>query len=243
MKVIVTKNYDEMSREAAGLIKKQLDEKPASVLGLATGSTPEGLYNELIRMHKEDGLDFSKVTTFNLDEYVGISKDNESSYHYFMNDKLFNHINVNEDRVHIPKGRAENIEGYCKEYDKMIEDAGGIDVQILGIGENGHIAFNEPARDLNMGTGVIELTESTIEVNSRFFDSVEEVPRTAITMGIGSIMKARKIILLANGERKREIMDQVINSDTISTFIPASILKLHHDVTVIMDEDAVVRRD
>lgn len=241
MKVIVTKDYDEMSIKAADLIREQLDKKPDSVLGLATGSTPEGMYSELIRMHKEEGLDFSKVTTFNLDEYVGISKENESSYHYFMNDKLFNHINVDEASVHIPKGRAEDIEGYCKEYDKLIEEAGGIDVQILGIGENGHIAFNEPARELNMGTGVIELTESTIEVNSRFFDSIDDVPRTAITMGIGSIMKAKKIILLANGERKKEIMDKVVNSDTISTYIPASILKLHHDVTVIMDEAAATK--
>ena len=238
MKLLVAKDYEEMSIRAAQLIKEQIEKKPDTVLGLATGSTPEGMYRELIRMHKEEGLDFSEVITFNLDEYVGIPKDNESSYYYFMHEKLFNHINIKEDNIHIPSGNKENIQASCREYDRLIEEAGGIDIQILGIGENGHIAFNEPAEELNMATGVIELTESTIEVNSRFFESIEDVPRTAITMGIGSIMKAREIILLANGERKRPIMDKIINSDTISTSIPGSILKLHRDVIFILDQAA-----
>lgn len=238
MKIIVTKNYDEMSLEAAKLIKEQIEKKENSILGLATGSTPEGMYRQLIEWNKEGRIDFSKITTFNLDEYVGISEDNESSYNYYMNDIFFNHINIDKGNTNVPKSEKDNMEDYCKKYDGMIEEAGGIDIQVLGVGENGHIAFNEPARELTMGTTIVELTPSTIEVNSRFFDTIEEVPKTAITMGIGSIMKAKKIILLANSRRKKEVMDRFLNEDTISTEFPVSILKLHQDVTVILDKEA-----
>ncbi|NLV76198.1 MAG: glucosamine-6-phosphate deaminase [Tissierellia bacterium] len=238
MKVIVKKDYENMSKEAANIIKKEIEKKPDIVLGLATGSTPIGMYEELIRLHKEEGLDFSKVTTFNLDEYVGIDKDHPNSYHYFMKDVFFDHINIDMDNTFIPDGKAEDPESYCKEYDKLIDEKGGVDVQILGIGENGHIAFNEPAEKLNVGTSIVKLTQSTIEANSRFFDSMDEVPKTAITMGIGSIMKAKKIILLANGKKKAKAIKELIKGDKITTYLPASMLLLHSDVTIIVDEEA-----
>ncbi|QQY78882.1 glucosamine-6-phosphate deaminase [Keratinibaculum paraultunense] len=238
MKVIVKDDYEKMSKEAANMIKEEINKKPNIVLGLATGSTPVGMYKELIRMHKEEGLDFSKVTTFNLDEYVGLDENHPNSYHYFMKDIFFNHVNINMDNTFIPNGKAEDLERHCKEYDKLIEKKGGIDVQILGIGENGHIAFNEPDKELNVGTSVVNLTQSTIEANSRFFDSIDEVPTKAISMGIGTIMKAKKIILLANGKRKSEVIKKLLKGDKITTYLPASMLLLHSDVTVIVDKEA-----
>ncbi len=238
MNIIIKKSYDEMSKKAAELIKEQIIKKEDSVLGLATGSTPEGLYNELIRMNRENEIDFTKVSTFNLDEYVGIAEDNESSYNYYMNNILFNHINIDKNNTHVPKSEKEDMESYCKKYDAMIEEAGGIDLQILGVGENGHIAFNEPDRELTLGTTIVELSENTIEVNSRFFDSIDDVPKSAITMGIGSIMKSKKIILLVNGARKKKVMDRFFNEDTVTTEFPISLLKLHNDLTIIMDEEA-----
>lgn len=190
-----------------------MERNPKLVLGLATGSTPEGMYRELIRLHKEEGLDFSNITTLNLDEYVGIEEEHPNSYHYFMRDTFFNHININLDNTFIPNGKTENPEEYCKEYDKLIEEKGGIDLQILGIGENGHIAFNEPDEELNIGTSIVKLTESTIEANARFFDNIEDVPKTAISMGIGSIMKAKKIILLANGKKKANVIKELLNAE------------------------------
>ena len=238
MKLIVEKDYNAMSKMAANIIKDNMQKKPNIILGLATGSTPEGMYRELIRLHKEEGLDFSKVTTFNLDEYVGIDEDHPNSYHYFMKDMLFNHINIDMKNTFVPDGKAKDPENYCKQYDKFIEEKGGIDLQILGIGENGHIAFNEPDDELNVGTSIVNLTQSTIEANSRFFDSIDEVPKTAITMGIGSIMKAKKIILLANGKKKAKVMKELLKADKITTKLPASMLLLHHDVTIIVDEEA-----
>ncbi|NMB07185.1 MAG: glucosamine-6-phosphate deaminase [Tissierellia bacterium] len=238
MKIVVEKNYEDLSKVAANLVREEIEKNPKLVLGLATGSTPEGMYKELIRLHKEEGLDFSKVTTFNLDEYVGIEEEHPNSYHYFMKDILFNHINIDMNNTFIPDGQAENPEEYCKKYDKLIEEKGGIDLQILGIGENGHIAFNEPDEELNVGTSIVGLTESTIEANSRFFDSIDEVPKTAITMGIGSIMKAKKIILLANGKKKAPVIKELLKAEKITTKLPASMLLLHHDVTIILDEEA-----
>ncbi len=169
MKVIVEKNYDELSKRAANILEKEIRNKPDIVLGLATGSTPIGTYNELIKAHKEYGLDFSKVKTFNLDEYVGLDGEHLNSYRYFMNEKLFDHININKENTYIPpNGRVKNLDDYCKEYDNDIDRAGGIDIQILGIGTNGHIAFNEPADRLSVGTSIVNLTESTIKDNSRF---------------------------------------------------------------------------
>ncbi|WP_077367040.1 glucosamine-6-phosphate deaminase [Anaerosalibacter sp. Marseille-P3206] len=238
MKIIIKKDYEELSKVAASIIGDELKSNPNMVLGLATGSTPIGTYNELIRMHKEEALDFSKVVTFNLDEYLNIPYSNPNSYHYFMEDNLFKHINVKAENIHIPDGNAENVEKFCIEYDKKIEETGGIDLQILGIGENGHIAFNEPAPTLPLETNITELTESTINANSRFFDSIDEVPKKAITMGIGSIMKSKKILLLANGEKKADIIAKILKNKVVTTHIPASLLLLHPDVTIIMDEDA-----
>lgn len=237
MKVLVEKNYEAISKAAGRIFIESIASKPDIVLGLATGSTPIGMYKEMIRAY-EEGLDFSKVKTFNLDEYVGLSQEHPSSYAYFMDNELFKYININKENTHVPDGKAENIEEYCKRYDEMINEAGGIDIQVLGIGENGHIAFNEPDEALSAGTSVVKLTENTIEVNSRFFDSMEEVPKTAITMGMGSILRARKIILLASGEKKAPVIKRLLNDNKVTTMFPVSFLLLHPDVTIIVDEEA-----
>ncbi|MBZ2174562.1 glucosamine-6-phosphate deaminase [Schnuerera sp. xch1] len=238
MKLIVEKDYDGISKKAAGIVKQQIESNKSTILGLATGSTPVGMYKELIRMHKEEGLDFSNVISFNLDEYIGIDYEHPNSYHYFMKDNLFNHINIDMNNTFVPDGKAKDLDNYCKQYDKLIEKKGGIDLQILGIGENGHIAFNEPDEELNTGTSIINLTESTIKANSRFFDSPGEVPKKAITMGIGSIMKAKKIILMASGKKKAKVIKKLLEGKKITTQLPASMLLLHPDVTVIVDEEA-----
>ncbi len=237
MKVIVAPNYEEMSKIAAKEIAKLLYVKPNAVLGLATGSTPEGVYRELIELNKAERVDFSKATSFNLDEYKGLKGDHPQSYRYFMDSKLFNHVNIDKNKTHVPSGVAENIEKECKEYDEAIEMAGGIDLQLLGIGTNGHIGFNEPSDFLNLNTHETDLTEDTIQANSRFFDSIDEVPTKAITMGLGSIMKADKIILLASGEKKADIIAKLVE-DKISTRVPASMLQVHQNVLVIVDNDA-----
>lgn len=238
MKVLIEKDYEGMSRMASKILDETIRKNPMAVIGLATGSTPIGTYKELIRMHKEEELDFSQITTFNLDEYIGLDGDNPCSYRYFMDKELFNHINIKKENTYVPDGLAEDIDAFCKSYDQLIENAGGIDIQILGIGPNGHIAFNEPDVALSKGTCVVKLTPDTILANSRFFKSMDEVPKTAITMGIGSILKARKIILLANGEGKAPAIKNLLKDDKISTYIPASFLSLHPDVTIIIDEAA-----
>lgn len=238
MKLIIKKDYDELSKIAAEIILAEINKKPDMVLGLATGSTPIGTYKKLIDFYNEGKVDFSKVTTFNLDEYYGLLPQNSQSYHYFMHKNLFSHINIKPENIHIPNGQAKDADEYVKEYDKTIENAGGIDLQILGIGANGHIAFNEPADELFVGTHLTGLTQSTIEANSRFFNSIDEVPKKAITMGIGSIIKAKKILLLANGKSKAKIIAQLLNNDTITTRIPASVLLLHNDTTLIIDKEA-----
>ncbi|MCK9444729.1 MAG: glucosamine-6-phosphate deaminase [Tissierellaceae bacterium] len=238
MKIIVEKDYESMSKKAGKILIDTIKANPKIVLGLATGSTPIGLYKELIRSHREDDLDFSNVTTFNLDEYIGISKDHPNSYGYFMYEELFKHINIPMNNTHIPHGEAEDLEEYCKYYDDLIQSHGGIDIQVLGIGENGHIAFNEPSEYLSIGTSIVELTDNTIKANSRFFGSEGEVPKSAISMGIGGILKARKIILLASGETKAPIIGKLLRTKGISTMIPASFLLLHPNVTVIVDEAA-----
>ena len=238
MKISVQPNYEALSKRAAEIVREEMEKKRNIVLGLATGSTPLGLYKELIRMHKEEGLDFSQVTTFNLDEYIGIDYDDPNSYHYFMESNLFNHINIDRENTFIPDTNVEDLEAYCKEYDRLIEEKGGIDLQILGIGVNGHIGFNEPDEELKVGTNIVNLTESTIQANSRFFDSIDQVPQNAVTMGIGTIMKAKQIILLASGKSKHEVMKELIKGDKITTQLPASLLLLHPNVTVILDEEA-----
>lgn len=237
MKVIVANNYDEMSKIAAKEIGKLLYVKPDAVLGLATGSTPEGVYKELIQLNKENKIDFSKVTSFNLDEYKGLKCNHPQSYRYFMDTKLFNHVNIDKSKTHVPNGEALDIDKECEEYDEAIEKAGGIDLQLLGIGRNGHIGFNEPSDYLNLNTHLTDLTDDTIKANSRFFDSIDEVPTKAVTMGLGSIMKAKKIILLASGEKKADIIAKLVE-DKISTRVPASILQVHPDVLVIVDREA-----
>ena len=238
MKIILTNSYDELSRKAADIIEELISSNGNAVLGLATGSTPVGTYRELIKRYLEHSLDFSGVTTFNLDEYIGLRESNHDSYNYFMNYNLFDHININRDNTHVPDGMTNDPRSYGRLYDRMIENAGGIDLQILGIGSNGHIAFNEPAEELNLGTDLVKLSKKTIEDNSRFFESKENVPTEAISMGIGSIMKARRILLLASGEGKAEAIGQVLNSGKVTTWLPASLLLLHPDVTLICDQEA-----
>lgn len=237
MRIIVTKNYEEMSIAAARAVAGQIYLNPDSVLGLATGSTPEGMYKELIRVHKEIGLDFSSVTSFNLDEYVGIKESDPNSYHRFMDDNLFNHININRENVYVPNGNPKNIEQECKEYEALIEAKGGIDLQILGIGSNAHIGFNEPDVKFEANTHKVKLNQETIAANARFFANQEEVPRYAISMGIKTIMRSKKIILMASGKNKAQaIFDAFYGGIRPET--PASILQLHHDVVVIVDEEA-----
>lgn len=237
MRLIVTKNYDEMSKVAANEMAEDIKKNPEIVLGLATGGTPVGMYKELIKMYNEGKLDFSKVTSINLDEYVGLSGEHDQSYRYFMNKNLFNHINIDKNKTFVPNGLAENIEEECEKYDERIQDLGGIDLQLLGLGANGHIGFNEPGEALSVGTHLTDLKESTIEANARFFDSIEDVPRKAITMGLGGIMKAKKIMVIASGEGKAAVVKAMM-SGKITTEIPATMLQMHRDVLLIVDEAA-----
>lgn len=238
MKLIIEDSYETMSKRAALMVRDSIMENPNLVLGLATGSTPEGMYRNLKKMYKKGEIDFKNVVSFNLDEYIGLGEDHPGSYRYYMNKHLFNHVNIKRKNIHIPNGKAKNLKDYCIEYDKEIEDAGGIDLQILGIGTNGHIGFNEPSEKLSVGTCIANLTPNTIRDNSRFFNSIEETPKTAITLGMGGILKAKKIILLANGKNKAKIMDNLLSRNTVSTLMPASLLLLHPDVTVIVDREA-----
>lgn len=236
MKVIVVKDYDEMSQKAGEIINCAVKENPEIVLGLATGSTPVGTYKEMAKAHQQ-GLDYSKVTTFNLDEYIGLPEGSDQSYVYFMNEKLFQYLNIDRANTHFPSLSADgSLEKGA--YEKEIEAAGGVDLQILGVGRNGHIAFNEPAEYLNNYTSIVNLTPSTIEANKRFFEKKEDVPTTAVSMGMGTIFRAKKILLLANGENKKEAMEQLLRGKGISTNWPVTLLHLHPDVTVIVDEAA-----
>lgn len=237
MLVIIKDNYEQMSIEAAKIVASVLRKKPDCVIGFATGSTPLGLYKELIRMHKDEGLDFSKVVSFNLDEYVGLPPNHPESYHYYMWENLFKHININPSNVHIPMGMAEDIEAFCEWYEKKINEHGGIDLQILGIGSNGHIAFNEPGSSLGSRTRIKTLNENTRLDNSRFFNSMDEVPKYAITMGVGTIMEARKLLLLASGIKKAEAIKATVEGPIMAKF-PATIVQLHRYATIIVDEEA-----
>ena len=237
MNIIVVKDYNEMSYQAAQLITEQITKKRNTVLGLATGSTPEGMYKELINLNQEDKVDFSEVITFNLDEYYGLSPEHPQSYCFFMWNKFFKHINIKKENIHLLNGITENIDKECKQYEALIKKSGRIDLQVLGIGDNGHIGFNEPDISLNTQTHLVNLTTKTIQANSRFFNNVQEIPKQAITMGIGTIMRARKIILLANGKRKARVIERTINSP-ITTKVPASVLQLHNDVTIMVDQEA-----
>ncbi len=237
MLVEVFPDYEAISDRAAEIVTDQIRRKPDSVIGFATGSTPLGLYKRLIQNHAKHGLDFSKITTFNLDEYVGLSPDHDQSYHYFMWKNLFDHVNVTPARVHIPQGMADDVDAFCEWYERRIEQAGGIDLQILGIGGNGHIAFNEPGSSLGSRTRIKTLTQKTLEDNARFFDDPAEVPRYAITMGVGTIMDARKVLLLGSGSGKTAAIKATLEGP-ITAMVPATIVQLHRHAHILVDEAA-----
>ncbi len=237
MLVRIKDSFSEMSKEAATLIADRIHRKPNLVLGLATGSTPVGLYKELARMHKNEGLSFSKVTTFNLDEYIGLPGTHDQSYYYFMWQNLFKDVDVNPRFIHVPDGMATDVEAHCEWYEEEIKKYGGLDIQVLGIGGNGHIAFNEPGSSLGSRTRIKTLTEQTVKDNARFFKSMDEVPKTAITMGIGTIMEARELLMLANGAGKAQAIRDSIEGP-ITAMVPASIIQMHRKAYVIVDKDA-----
>lgn len=236
MKLIETATYEKLSRSAANLISAQVILKPDSVLGLATGSSPLGTYRQLTDWYKKGDVDFDKVISINLDEYVGLSAKDEQSYRRFMNENFFDHINIRQENTFVPDGCAKNLDAACKAYDAHIEAVGGIDLQLLGIGLDGHIGFNEPDDVFVKNTHVVTLDPSTIKANARFFENEEQVPRRAITMGMVSIMQAKKIVLIANGAAKRDILEKAFFGP-ITPRIPASILQLHPDITVIYSEN------
>ena len=236
MKLINVDTYEKMSRRAANIISAQVILQPNSVLGLATGSTPLGTYKQLINWNRKGDIDFSQVVTVNLDEYVGLDSSNNQSYRYFMNKNFFEHININMDNTFVPNGCAADLEEECKRYDENISRLGGIDLQLLGIGHDGHIGFNEPDKYFVKNTHIVDLHESTVKANSRFFSNEDEVPKRAITMGMVSIMHAKKILLIASGKAKRDILEKALWGP-ITPEIPASILQLHPDITVIYSED------
>ena len=237
MLVIIKNNYEQIGKEAASIIVDRLRKKPNLVLGLATGSTPLGLYKELIRLHKKEGLDFSKVITFNLDEYVGLPPTHKQSYNYFMLQNLFKHLNIPPSSIHLPDGLADDIDHFCEWYEKEMEEAGGIDLQILGIGANGHIAFNEPGSSLGSRTRVKTLTEKTRKDNARYFKNLDDVPKYAITMGVGTIMDAKELLLLASGDGKANAIRSAAEGPLTSQ-CPASIIQLHRKTVVIVDKEA-----
>lgn len=238
MRLYKAKDYGDMSRKAANIISAQVIMKPDCVLGLATGSTPIGTYKQLIEWYNKGDLDFSEVTTVNLDEYKGLPRDNDQSYYYFMHDNLFDHINLPKDHSYLPNGMEPDSEKACSEYNATIKRVGGIDLQLLGLGHNGHIGFNEPGDSFEQETHCVDLTPSTIEANKRFFEKEEDVPRQAYTMGIKTIMQARKVLLIVSGESKAKILRDSLYGP-VTPAVPASILQLHNDVTVVADEAAM----
>ena len=238
MVLIEAKDYNDMSRKAANIISAQVIMKPHAVLGLATGSTPVGAYKQLVEWYNKGDLDFANVTSVNLDEYKGLSPENDQSYRYFMNTNLFNHVNINKERTFVPNGLEPDSEKACAAYNEIIRSVGGIDLQLLGLGNNGHIGFNEPGAAFEKETHCVDLTESTIQANKRFFESADDVPRQAYTMGIGTIMKAKKILLVVNGEGKADIVAKAFFGP-VTPEVPASILQLHRDVTIVADKAAL----
>ena len=240
MRIIKAKDYDDLSRKAANIISAQVLLKPDCVLGLATGSTPIGTYKQLIEWYEKGDLDFSAAKSVNLDEYRGLTRDNDQSYYYFMYNNLFKHININMENTNVPDGTEPDSEKECSRYENVIEAYGGVDLQLLGLGHNGHIGFNEPDKDFPRTTHCVDLTQSTIEANKRFFASVDDVPKQANTMGIGTIMKARKILLVVSGADKAQILHDVL-CGPVTPEVPASILQLHSDVIVVADEAAMAK--
>lgn len=238
MKIIESKDYGDMSRKAANIISAQAILFPQCILGFATGSTPLGIYKQLIEWYNKGDVDFSGVRSFNLDEYCGLSPENDQSYHYYMQQNFFSHINIQPQNTHIPDGLAADILAECKRYDRMITDMGGIDLQLLGLGNTGHIGFNEPDENFDKMTHKVALKQQTIQANSRFFKDEDEVPKFAVTMGIKAIMQAKKILLVVSGGNKAEILEKTLFGP-VTPEIPGSILQLHPDVTVVADQDAL----
>ena len=237
MEVVIEPDYQQMSKAAARRVVEVLNEKPNAVLGMATGSTPLGVYQELARLHKEEGLDFSQVSTFNLDEYVGLRVNHPQSYHNFMYENFFKHVNMAPQNIYIPSGTTSNYRAFCQWYEQRISDCGGIDLQILGIGTDGHIGFNEPTSSLSSRTRLKTLAESTIQDNARFFDKSQQVPIYAITMGVGTILEGRRLMLLANGRNKAAAIAATVEGP-VTSMVTASALQLHPQVEVFLDEDA-----
>lgn len=238
MKFIKATDYLDMSRKAANIISAQIIMKANCVLGLATGSSPIGTYNQLVEWYQKGDLDFSEVTTINLDEYKGLSKENDQSYYYFMNEKLFSRVNIKKDRIHLPDGMEKDSNKACEDYNQLIENCKGVDLQLLGLGHNGHIGFNEPSEEFKAKTHCVNLTESTILANQRFFDDIDKVPKQAYTVGIKTIMQAKKIVVVVSGEDKAAIVKEAFFGP-ITSKVQASILQLHNDVTIVADEAAL----
>ncbi len=242
MKVIKVKNYEELSRTAATIIAGVILSKPDCILGLATGSSPVGAYKTLVDWYKKGDLDFSEVTTVNLDEYRGLTHSNDQSYYYFMNDNLFSHVNIDPAHTHIPDGTEQDAQKACDDFEAIVKNCGGTDLQLLGLGHNGHIGFNEPAEDFPKFTHCVDLTESTIQANARFFDKPEDVPTQAYTMGIGTIMRCKKILVVVSGSDKAQILKKVVQGP-VTPQVPGSILQFHPDCTIIADEAALSEMD
>lgn len=237
MRIQVMDDYEQLSYWAARVVLSQVTLQSNSVLGLATGSTPEGMYQRLVDMYQQGKVDFSDVTTFALDEYLGLSPDHPQSYQYYLYNNFFNHINLPPENINLPPGDTTDPEMACQNYEQAIASAGGIDLQVVGIGVNGHIGFNEPASSLNTDTHIVDLAEETIQANSRFFDNIDEVPRQAITMGMGSIMGAKRIVMLANGKNKAAAVRDSF-SGKVTTEVPASFLQLHREFILLLDKEA-----
>lgn len=240
MKIYKAKDYKDMSRKAANIISAQVIMKPNCVLGLATGSTPIGTYDQLVEWYNKGDLDFSEVTTVNLDEYKGLPRTNDQSYYYFMHQHLFDRVNIDPERTNVPNGMEPDAEKECGRYEELIRSLGGVDLQLLGLGHNGHIGFNEPGEAFEKETHCVDLTESTIEANKRFFASADDVPKQAYTMGIKTIMQAKKILIVVNGENKADIVERAFFGP-VTPELPASILQLHNDVTLVGDEAALAK--
>ena len=240
MKIYKAKDYKDMSRKAANIISAQVIMKPNCVLGLATGSTPIGTYDQLVEWYNKGDLDFSEVTTVNLDEYKGLPRTNDQSYYYFMHQHLFDRVNIDPERTNVPNGMEPDAEKECGRYEELIRSLGGVDLQLLGLGHNGHIGFNEPGEAFEKETHCVELTESTIEANKRFFASADDVPKQAYTMGIKTIMQAKKILIVVNGENKADIVERAFFGP-VTPEVPASILQLHNDVTLVGDGAALAK--
>ena len=238
MRIYKGKDYADMSRKAANIISAQVIMKPDCVLGLATGSTPIGLYQQLVAWYEKGDLDFSEVRTVNLDEYKGLSRENDQSYYYFMHHNLFDHVNLPAENSHLPNGMELDSDKECRRYSELIRSMGGVDLQLLGIGHNGHIGFNEPGDAFDNDVHCVDLTQSTIEANKRFFASADDVPKQAYTMGIKTIMQAKKILIVASGEDKADIVRAAFFGP-ITPKVPASVLQLHNDVTLVADEAAL----